>query len=422
MIMRRSQLFIKTRKQAPADELAKNAQLLIRAGYIYKDAAGVYPLLPLGLRVVENIKSVVREEMNGLGGLELLMSTLQRKDLWQQTDRWDDDKVDVWFKSQLKNGTEIGLGWSHEEQITQMMKDFLESYRDLPAYVYQFQNKLRNELRVKSGVMRAREFIMKDMYSYSRTEEEHKEFYDKVSAAYLRIYEKLGLGSDTFLTFASGGAFTQFSHEFQTVTEAGEDTIYLSREKNIAINQEVLTDEVLQQLGLSRGELQEMKASEVGNIFSFGTTKSEQLGLYYSDEGGNAQPVVLGSYGIGITRLMGVMVEHFADERGLNWPQSVAPFKVYLARLGSEPDIIKSADEIYDKLRDMGVEVLYDDRDVRPGEMFADADLMGLPYRVVVSAKTQADNTYELKHRGHEETELLSGDKLLESLANTVRG
>lgn len=420
--MRRSQSFIKTRKEAPADELAKNAQLLIRAGYIHKDAAGVYPLLPLGLRVVENIKNIVREEMNGLGGLELLMSTLQRKELWLQTDRWDDDKVDVWFKSQLKNGTEVGLGWSHEEQITQMMKDFIGSYRDLPVYVYQFQNKLRNELRVKSGVMRAREFIMKDMYSYSRTQEEHQAFYDKVSETYLRIYEKLGLGSDTFLTVASGGAFTQFSHEFQTVTEAGEDTIYLSREKKIAINQEVLTDEVLRQLGLSRDELQEVKASEVGNIFSFGTTKSEQLGLYYSDEKGGAKPVVLGSYGIGITRLMGVMVEHFADDMGLSWPQSVAPFKVYLARLGSEPDVIKSADEVYGQLRNLGVEVLYDDRDVRAGEMFADADLMGLPYRLVVSAKTLADNSYELKSRGNQEAKLLTGDKLLESLANTVRG
>ncbi|MDB5160675.1 MAG: prolyl-tRNA synthetase, partial [Candidatus Saccharibacteria bacterium] len=258
--MRRSQNFIKTRRDAPADETAKNAQLLIRAGYIYKDSAGVYALLPLGLRVVENIKKIIREEMNGLGGAELLMTSLQRREVWEQTDRWDDEKVDVWFKSKLKNGTEVGLGWSHEEQITTMMKDFISSYRDMPASVYQFQNKLRNELRAKSGIMRAREFLMKDMYSYSRNEDEHKAFYDKVTEAYLRVYEKVGLGDDTFLTFASGGAFTQFSHEFQTVTDAGEDIIYLHRNKKIAINQEVMTDEVMQQLGVSRDELEEVKA------------------------------------------------------------------------------------------------------------------------------------------------------------------
>jgi prolyl-tRNA synthetase len=233
--MRRSELFVKTRKEAPADEESKNAQLLIRAGFIHKDSAGVYALLPMGLAVVENIKQIVRDEMNACGGNELLMTTLQRKELWEHTDRWDSQKVDVWFKSHLHNGIEVGLAWSHEEPITDMMKEFIASYRDLPAYVYQFQTKLRNELRAKSGIMRAREFIMKDLYSYSRTDEEHQKFYDQMTQVYLRVFNRVGIGDDTYLTFASGGAFTQFSHEFQTITEAGEDTIYVDNEKRIQL-------------------------------------------------------------------------------------------------------------------------------------------------------------------------------------------
>ena len=271
--MRQSALFTKTRREAPGDEEAKNAQLLIRAGYVHKQMAGAYAYLPLGLRVVENIKRIVREEMNAVGGEEMIMTSLQPKELWESTDRWDDQKVDVWFKSKLKNGADVGFGWSHEEPITDMMKQFIASYRDLPVYTYQFQTKLRNEMRAKSGIMRGREFVMKDLYSYSKDEAAHKEFYDKMTAAYLRVFERVGLGDRTYLTFASGGAFTQFSHEFQTVADIGEDTIYVSKEKKIAINKEVLTDEVMAQLGVSKDELEEVKSVEVGNIFSFGDVK-----------------------------------------------------------------------------------------------------------------------------------------------------
>lgn len=417
--MRRSQLFTKTRREAPADEESKNAQLLIRAGFIHKDSAGVYALLPLGLGVVEKIKDIVRAEMNALGSTELLMTSLQRKELWQQTDRWDDDKVDIWFKSKLASGSEVGLAWSHEEPISEMMKEFVASYRDLPRSTYQFQTKLRNELRVKSGVMRSREFIMKDLYSYSRDEAEHQKFYDQVSAAYLRIFDRMGLGKDTYLTYASGKPFTDFSHEFQTVTKAGEDTIYLSKAKKLAINQEVMTDEVLNQLGLKSGELEEVRASEVGNIFSFGTAKSLQLGLQFTDEDGSQKPVVLGSYGIGITRLMGVLAEYFADDRGLVWPATVAPLDVYLARIGGEESVVKAADEIYSRLTANSVGVLYDDRGERPGEMFADADLIGLPWRLVVSKKTITSGKYEIKSRvGDDEPKLLDFDDVIELLTN----
>ncbi len=414
--MRLSQLFTKTSKTIPADETAKNARLLIQAGYVYKEMAGVYAYLPLGLQVLENIKQIVREEMNAIEGQELIMTSLQQKELWEKTDRWDDEKVDVWFKSKLKNSTEVGFGWSHEEQITNMMRNYLNSYRDLPAYVYQFQTKLRNELRAKSGIMRGREFVMKDMYSYSLSEEAHQKFYDIATEAYLKVFERVGLGNDTFLTFASGGAFTQFSHEFQTVADTGEDTIYLHRGKKLAINEEVFTDEVIAQLGLQRDELEKAKAAEVGNIFSFGGTKSEQLDLYFIDEDGNRKPVILGSYGIGITRLMGVIVERFADDKGLVWPMAVAPAKVYIARIGDEEEVVKAADELYEQLTQGGIAVLYDDRDMRPGEKFADADLHGIPYRVVISSKTVAAKQLEIKQRRETETVMMEPQAFIEKL------
>jgi prolyl-tRNA synthetase len=414
--MRRSQLFIKARREAPADEESKNAQLLIRAGFIHKDAAGVYALLPMGLAVVDNIKQIVRDEMNGCGGNELLMTSLQRRELWEHTDRWDDAKVDIWFKSKLQNGSDVGLAWSHEEPISDMMREFIASYRDLPAYVYQFQTKLRNEIRAKSGIMRSREFIMKDLYSFSRNDEEHQKFYDSITQAYLRIFDKIGLGQDTYLTFASGGAFTQFSHEFQTITEAGEDTIYLDREKRIAINEEVLSDEVIGQTGVNKDRLEKVKAAEVGNIFSFGTKKSEQLGLNFTDEDGAQKPVVLGSYGIGVTRLMGVLAEHFSDDKGLIWPENVAPYRVYLARIGDDEPVRNAADDLYEELKAQGASVLYDDRDERPGEKFADADLMGLPYRVVASPKSLEAGGFELKERSSTDSKILSKEQLVSSL------
>jgi len=415
--MRQSQLFTKTRKTAPKDEQAKNAQLLIRAGFINKEMAGVYAYLPLGLRVVENIKSIVRDEMNKLGGQEMIMTALQRKELWEVTDRWDDEKVDVWFKSQLKSGGEVGLGWSHEEPITDMMKSFIESYRDLPAYVYQFQTKLRNELRAKSGIMRGREFVMKDMYSYSVDDASHKKFYDSVIAAYLRVFERAGLGDRTFLTFASGGAFTQFSHEFQTLSDVGEDTVYLHRGKKLAINKEVLTDEVLGQLGVKREELEESKAIEVGNIFSFGGVKSEQLGLHFKDEKGESKPVILGSYGIGITRLMGTVVEIFADDKGLVWPKELSPFPVHLVAITSgNADVLKEADRLYEMLKENGIEALYDDRDARAGEKFADADLIGIPTRLVVSEKTVSAGGVEVIERSSGASKLVPESGIIEYL------
>jgi prolyl-tRNA synthetase len=411
--MRQSELFTKVLRDAPKDEMAVSAQLLIRAGFIHKEMAGVYAFLPLGLRVIEKIKQIVRTEMDRIGGQELIMTSLQRKELWEKTDRWDDKKVDVWFKSKLKNGTDVGLGWSHEEQITEMMKNFASSYRDLPAYVYQFQTKLRNELRAKSGIMRGREFLMKDMYSFSASEEAHAEFYDKVVQSYHDIFQKVGLADVTFLTFASGGAFTQFSHEFQTLTDSGEDTVYVDRKKQIAVNKEVLTDQVLDQLGLHKGDLEEFKAAEVGNIFSFGGTKSEQLGLHFNDEQGLKKPVILGSYGIGISRLMGVIVEKSHDDKGIVWPKHVSPYTVHLLNISKDQ---AAADGIYKTLQSHNISVLYDQRDESAGVKFADADMIGIPTRVLASDKTLASESVEVKNRATGETEIIKTKDLIKKL------
>jgi len=415
--MQQSKLFSKTRKEAPADEVSKNAQLLIRAGFIYKEMAGVYAYLPLGLRVIEKIRNIVREEMNAIGGQEIIMTALQRKELWERTDRWSDKNVDVWFKSKLQNGAEVGFGWSHEEPITDMMKNYINSFRDLPIMVYQFQTKLRNELRAKSGIMRGREFLMKDLYSYALDEKTHQKIYDSAIKAYWNVFKRVGIKKDTFMTFASGGAFTQFSHEFQTITDGGEDSIYINRKKNIALNAEILNDETLNKLGVAKEELEKVETSEVGNIFNFGTKKCEQLELYYKDAEGKNIPVWLGSYGIGITRLMGVVAEKFSDERGLVWPKEVAPFLVHLIAVENNSKVRKAAEKLYTVLQKEKIEVLYDDRqDKSPGEKFADSDLIGIPLRIVVSERTLAKGSVELKERGKAKIELVKQGSLIKKL------
>lgn len=406
--MRQSQLFTKTRREAPADETAKNAQLLVRGGYIHKEMAGVYSLLPLGFKVVNNIRKIVSEEMEKLGSEEIIMSTLQNKETWKKTDRWSDEKVDVWFKSELKNGNEVGFGWSHEEPITEMMKSYVASYNDLPRYVHQFQNKLRNEVRAKSGIIRCREFLMKDMYAFCATDEDNMDFYNKSIEAYKNVFKRVGVGDITFITSASGGFFTdKFSHEFQTICDTGEDVIYVNKEKNIAVNEEIYNKETLEKMGMALEDFKKEKAAEVGNIFNFGTGKCEQMGLYFSDKDGVKKPVFLSSYGIGITRLMGVLVEVFADDKGIIWPEAVAPFKFHLIEIASDkPEVKEMAEKIYKKIGE--VDVLYDDRDLRAGEKFADADLLGMPYQLIVSEKNIASKKLELKNRATSEVKMVS--------------
>lgn len=407
--MRVTEVFTKTSKTAPADEVAKNAQLLIRAGFVYKEMAGVYAYLPHGIRVIEKIKQIVREEMNQIRSNELIMTGLQRKDVWEKTGRWSDETVDVWFKTKLQDETELGLGWSHEEPIVEMLRGYVHSYKDLPVSLYQFQTKMRNELRAKSGIMRGREFVMKDMYSFHDSSEALEAYYNETIEAYKRVYDRLGIGEDTYVTFASGGAFTKFSHEFQTICDAGEDVIYLHRGKNIAVNEEVI-DDAVKELGIAREDLEKVKTAEVGNIFNFGAQKTDEMGLKFTNRDGQPASIYMGSYGIGITRAMGVIVEKFADDKGLVWPEAVAPYRVYIATIG---DVSEQAEALYQELQSKGVEVLYDDRDVRPGEKFADADLLGIPHRVVLSPKLVEQGSFEYKARSADDVTVLTREDLL---------
>lgn len=409
--MRQSTLFTKTKKEAPKDEVSKNAQLLIRGGYIYKEMAGVYTLLPLGVRVVEKITGIIRDEMNAIGGVEMKTSILQSKEVWEKTNRWDDVVVDNWFKTELKNGTQVGLSFTNEEAYSNILKDFVSSYKDLPLCLYDFKEIFRNETRSKSGIMRGREFYWKALYSFSKNKEEHDAFYEKIKNAYSSIYEKVGLGKYTYVTFASGGTFAKYSHEFQTVSDAGEDTIYIDEAKNIAINDEVLNDEVLADLGVDRASLVQKKAIEVGNIFSLGHKFSEPFSLTYKDKEGAENLVFMGSYGIGITRLMGTVVETLADEKGIVWPESIAPFTLHLIALGEKGK--EAAEALYAELTAKGIEVLFDDREnASAGEKFADADLLGMPHRVVVSDRSLTNGGCEYKLRTELDGRIISIEDL----------
>ena len=392
--MRLSKTFIKTLRAAPKDETAKNGAYLIRAGYIHKEMAGVYDYLPLGLRVIDNIKGIVREELNAIGCEELSLTALQNPEPWEKTGRFSDQEVDIWFKTELSSGGELGLAPTHEEPITNLMKSYISSYKDLPRAVYQFQTKFRNELRAKSGILRGREFLMKDLYSFHTSEEDLDRFYALVEGAYRKVFERLGIGDCTYETFASGGIFSKYSHEFQTFLDVGEDTVYYNNDRSVVLNKEVYNDEVLDDLGAKGEKFEETTAAEVGNIFKLKFKYSEPLGLKYVDESNHQQPVYMGCYGIGISRLMGVIAEKFADERGLVWPESVAPFKYHLIGIGESG--LAEAEKFYTGREDL---VLFDDRDRRPGEKFADAELMGLPLRIVISDRTLEADEAEITDR-----------------------
>ena len=417
-IMRQSRLFTKTRKEISGEEVSRNAELLGRGGFIHKELAGVYTYLPLGHRVLRKIEKIIREEMDAIGGQEISLTALQNPELWKKTGRWEDRVVDSWFKTKLKNNTEVGLGFSHEEPLVNLLSNFISSYKDLPLAVYQIQTKFRNELRAKSGILRGREFLMKDMYSFHADEEDFKLFYEKVKVAYKNIFKRVGIGHLTYLTFASGGIFSKYSHEFQTITPAGEDTIYVDEENGMAVNSEVLNDEVLENLGLQREKLTETRAIEVGNIFDLKTRYSEPFDLSYTDEKGKKHLILMGCYGIGLGRLMGTVVEVLSDDKGIIWPEEITPFAVHLLALSNGSDkVSRHADQVYERLERSMIEVLYDDREgLSAGEKFADADLLGIPYRAVVSERSLKENGIEVKKRIEEKGEIISLESLLKML------
>ena len=408
--MKVSKLFTKTIRETPADEEAINAQFLMRGGFVFKNSAGVYSMLPLGLRVLQKIANIIREEMNLIGGQEMFMPTLVEKKYMEPTNRWDLE-VGYFAKAKSEKEASFVLGWSHEEVLTSIATRYVSSYKDLPFSAYQIQNKFRHEARAKSGLLRGREFMMKDLYSFHASQEDLDDYYEKAREAYYKVFKRCGL--DAIYTVAAGGVFTEkFTHEFQVAAEVGEDTIYVCSECKYAENKEITKLADGNSCPKCSGKVKETQSIEVGNIFDNGTRYSEALGLYFMDENGNKKPVVMGAYGIGLGRVMATVIEVSHDDRGIIWPASIAPFKVHLISLGKNTE----AEKVYNELHESGVEVIYDDReDKSAGEKFADADLIGCPLRLVVSAKMSEDEI-EIKKRSEKEVSVIKRSEFAKHL------
>ncbi len=406
--MRQSQLFFRTQKDFPKDEVAINAQFLIRGNFVEKLMAGVYSYLPLGWRVREKVIHIIEEEMDALGSAEILMPALHPRSVWDATGRWEGmGKIMYQFKDH--SGREVGLGPTHEEIMAVIGKTVIDSYADLPRTVYQIQTKYRDEPRAKSGLLRGREFTMKDLYSFHADEASLAEFYEEAKKAYLKVFARAGLKA--YVTEASGGDFTkEYSHEFMVETDAGEDETFLCRLCGFAQNKEISKLKAKSHCPKCQsGVIDKVKTVEVGNIFKLGTKFSEPVGFTYKDAQGKMTPVVMGSYGIGIDRLMGTIVEVHHDGKGIVWPESVAPFRVHLLQIGeATPELQQFGTSVYDELVRNGIEVLFDDRSrATTGEKFFDADLIGLPWRIVVSEKTMVQDKIELKRRNETDIKVM---------------
>lgn len=422
--MRQSQLFTKTTKETPRGEKSTNAKLLIRAGFVDKLMAGVYSFLPLGFLVFKKIEDIIREEMNEISGQEVLLPVLQPKENWIKTNRWQYEEM---LKLKNRAGKDYGLGWTHEEIITPLVKKFVKSYKNLPVFVYQIQNKFRDELRPKSGLLRVIEFVMKDLYSFHRDEKDLDKYYEKAKRAYFKIFKRCGLEKHTLLTLASGGTFSKYSHEFQTVTPFGEDIIYLCQKCRLAINKEIIKKENYQCPECRNKKLEINKAIEVGNIFKLKDKFTQLFDFSFKDKDGKDKMVQMGCYGIGLGRLMAAIVEVWHDDKGIIWPREVAPFQVHLIQIENKPKssvspkfsspkankVKKSAEKLYNDLRDKGIKVLYDDREEKSaGEKLMDADLIGIPIRIVVSNRTLKKDCAEIKKRNEITVKLVKTKRL----------
>lgn len=418
--MKQSKLFVKTRKEVQSEETSLNAQLLLKAGFVDKLMAGVYTYLPLGLRVLHKVMKIVREEMDAVGGQEILMPALTPKEIWQQTNRWE--HFDALFKLE-SNNHEYALGATHEEVVTPLVQKFTFSYKDLPQAVYQLQTKFRNEARSKSGLLRGREFWMKDMYSFHTDEADLDQYYAQVEKAYERIWERLGIGAITVETYASGGAFSKYSHEYQTFAPVGEDLIYYCPKCNVAVNKEIIEDLEHACPKCHSKDLQEKTSIEVGNIFKLMDKFTTAFGFKYTDMEGKIQPVMMGCYGIGPSRVMGTLAEIYNDANGLIWPKSVAPFQIHLLSLNdkdenTQNEILESAHKLYESLNASGFEILWDDRaQASNGEKFKDSDLFGIPIRLVIGKQALQAQSVEVKLRNQEKGDLLPlNEDLIEKL------
>jgi len=408
--MKQSKYFIKTLKQPPKDDISKNAQLLIQAGYLDKLMSGVYTFLPLGWRVIKKIEQIIRNEMNSVGGQEIFMPALHPIENYIKTKR---NNIDVLFHLESVDGKKLVLGQSHEEVIVPLVKQYIQSYKNLPLYLYQIQTKFRNELRAKSGILRVREFIMKDLYSFHKDESDFDKYYKKMLQSYHNIFKMLGIGNQTYLTYASGGTFSKFSHEFQTITSAGEDIIHLCKNCKVAINNEIINKQKTCPK-CKQTNFTKQKAIEVGNIFPLKTKFSDAFKLLFTDEDGNKKPVVMGCYGIGLGRLMGTIVEIHNDDNGIIWPASVTPFDAHLICLGDKQEVKKRADTIYQTLQKNGFDILYDERNESAGKKLKDADLIGITVRLLISDKT--GDKIEFKYRSENKLKNISLTNLINEM------
>ena len=402
-----SELFTKTSKAPVSDADSINADLLVRAGFVSKTMAGVYSFLPLGLKVIRKIENIVREEMDAIGGQEVMMSALAPREYWEKTGRWDNTVFESLFHVPAAGEKEYALNPTHEEVVVPLVKNFVRSYKDLPFACYQIQTKFRNEPRAKSGILRGREFLMKDLYSFHASAEDLDEYYAKVQDAYLKIMERLGLKDITYLTYATGGSFSKYSHEYQVLLPQGEDTIYISEEaekngKKVAVNAEIYKEGETDCPETGGKAFRKARASEAANIFKLGTKFSEPFDLNYTDEKGERHLVVMGCYGIGISRLMGIIAEAFADDKGLAWPSSVAPAQAHIIPMAKteKEESFKKALKLYEDLLKKGIECIFDDRlDLSAGSRLADSDLIGVPKRIVISPKSIDGGGAEIKDR-----------------------
>ena len=412
--MRYSKLFSKTTKSVATDADSLNAKFLVQGGFIHREMAGVYTYLPLGLKVLRKIEQIIREEIDAVDGQEVLMPVLSPKENWAATGRWD--TLDVLFKLKGSGDKDYALNPTHEEVVTPLVQAYTFSYKDLPCAVYQIQSKFRNEPRAKSGLLRGREFTMKDLYSFHRDQSDLDRYYKVVKEAYYRIYKRLGFDPElTYITYASGGAFSKYSHEFQIISPAGEDTVYACEKCRVAVNREILDDQkTCPECG--NAKLVEKKGVEVGNIFKLGTKFTDAFKFRFADEAGKLNPVIMGCYGIGPSRIMGTLVELLSDEKGIRWPKSVTPFQVHLLTLGTEDSSKIEAEKLYEALREAGISVLFDDRDERAGAKFADSELIGIPLRLVISARTLEKQSVEWKDRSAKDAEIVKIDGLIKKI------
>jgi len=404
--MKQSQLFYKTLKEAPKDEKSINAKLLLRAGFIYKEMAGVYSYLPLGLLVLRKIENIIRKEMEKIGGQEILMTVLQPKHLWQETNRWSKEIGKVMYKCK-ENKKELGLGPTHEEMLTDIIRHYVKSYEDLPLYLYQIQTKFRKEPRARSGLLRGREFDMKDLYSFHASQIDFQRYYEKVKKSYLKIFKRCGLKA--MVTEASGAGFiTGFTHEFQVLTPGGEDTIIFCSKEHFSQNKDITKFKAGDKCPVCKKRLLQGKSIEVGNVFPLGTKYSKAMKTYFIDKDGKRKFIIMGCYGLGPSRTMGAVVEVHHDDKGILWPEEIAPFLVHLIPIENIKRVKKMSEKLYQGLQNRGIEVLYDDREEKSGgEKFAEADLIGIPHRIVVSEKTLKKNCLEIKKRSEKRVKLI---------------